>query len=572
MRALRAPGLLALLTIATPGRGAGQASPAAAEARAALEAAADDLFAPLARPGSPGCAVGIERRGERLLTKGYGLASLEWEVPITSRTVFDVASVSKQVTATAVLLLEQDGLLSLDDDVRKHLPELPPYPRTVTLRHLLHHTSGLRDYLDLLALKGVPVEGVTTDAQALALIARQKGVDFPAGEEMRYCNTGYFLLSQVVRRVSGKSLRVLAAERVFGPLGMKETRFADDHAEVVPRRATGYAPRAAGGFATATSGWEQTGDGGVLTTLDDLLLWGRALDDGSLAGRELVERMETAGKRNDGSPTGYGLGVSLSTFDGRKVVFHAGSWTGFRAALLRVPSERLDVAVLCNLSSTHPDAVARALARIVLDPAAGVPAPPATPGPRPVRDLTPYPGLYRNVRLGTLRRVYLRDARLRISRAGSPPSQELVPNGPDEFVPADSPGPEPPVRMRFEPGRKVPRLTIVKDGVPETYEAVPSWTPAASELGGFTGTFTSDELEMSLRVALEEGRLFVRARTLPAEPLEPTFPNAFALPGWQVAFTRDGAGRVESLTLRSERLGGIRFVREAVPAPTARAR
>jgi len=569
VRTVQAFGLLALLTSLAPGRGASQGPQ---DAAGALAAAADTLFAPLAQPGSPGCAAGVERRGERLLTRGYGLASLEWEIPITRQTVFDVASVSKQVTAMAVLLLEKDGLLSLDDDVRRHLPELPPYPRTVTLRHLLHHTSGLRDYLDLLALKGVPVESVTTDAQALALVVRQKGVDFPAGEEMRYCNTGYFLLSQVVRRVSGKSLRAFAAERVFGPLGMRETRFADDHAEVVPRRATGYAPRAAGGFTLAMSGWEQTGDGGILTTLDDLLRWGRALDDGTLAGRELVERMETEGKRNDGAPTGYGLGMSLSRFDGRKVVFHAGSWTGYRATLLRVPSERLDVAVLCNLSSAHPDAVARALARLVLDPTADAPAPAATPSARAVRDLTPYPGLYRSARLGTLRRVYLRDARLRISRAGSPPSQELVPNGTDEFVPVDSLGPEPPVRMRFEPGRKVPRLTIVRDGVPETYEAVPSWTPAASELSDFTGTFTSDELEMSLKVALEDGRLFVRAKTLPAEPLEPTFPNAFALPGWQLDFTRDRGGRVESLSLRSERLNGIRFLRDVVPTPAARAR
>src|ERR1041385_6854545 len=200
----------------------------------ALAARVDSVFAAFTAPGSPGCALGVVQDGRLGYSGGYGLASIELGVPITSRTVFDIGSVSKQFTAMAVLLLAREGKLSLDDEIQKYLPEIPRYARPVTSRHLLHHTSGLRDYIDLLGWSGVQEESVTGDRDALAILARQRAANFEAGAEYLYSNSGFFLLSVIVRRASGKSLRAFAAERIFGPLGMRHSFYLDDHNEIVP--------------------------------------------------------------------------------------------------------------------------------------------------------------------------------------------------------------------------------------------------------------------------------------------------------------------------------------------------
>jgi CubicO group peptidase (beta-lactamase class C family) len=228
----------------------------------------DAIFAEYDRPGSPGCAVGVVQDGELLVSKGYGLASLEWGIPNGSRTVFDTGSIGKQFTAAVIHLLAADGTLSLDDDIRKWIPELFDHGHRITLRHLLHHTSGLRTSVFGLVRPGD--EEVLSEAEVLAMYARQRGLQFVPGSAFAYNNTGYFLLGVVVRRASGKSLRQLAAERIFGPLAMADTLFLDDHAEVVARRATGYEPSDPGRFRVDMGYSDTVGPGGVLTTVEDL--------------------------------------------------------------------------------------------------------------------------------------------------------------------------------------------------------------------------------------------------------------------------------------------------------------
>src|SRR5687768_3033322 len=227
----------------------------------------DKVFSAYGKDG-PGCALAVVRDGGIVYSKGYGMASLEHGVPITPQTVFDIGSTSKQITAASILLLAQDGKLSLDDDVRKHIPEMPDLGTPVTLRHLLHHTSGVRDYIELLQLGEISFEDVATDDDALAALSRQKALDFRPGDEHSYSNSGYFLLSLVVKRTSGKTLREFAQERIFTPLGMSSTQILDDHTLVIPRRAASYAPRRDGGFRLAIANWEQTGDGAVQTTVE----------------------------------------------------------------------------------------------------------------------------------------------------------------------------------------------------------------------------------------------------------------------------------------------------------------
>ena len=234
----------------------------------------DAVFADLVKPGSPGCALAIARGGKIVYAKGYGLANLEQEVPITPRTVFDIGSTSKQFTASSILLLEKEGKLSVDDDVRKYIPELPDYGKKITILNLLNHTSGIRDYLTLFELAGVYVDSVTTDEDALAIITRQKSLNFAPGSEYLYSNSGYFLLSVIVKRVSGKSLPEFAAKNIFTPLGMTQTLYRDKHTQLVPNRALAYDANEAGtGFSFNVSYFEQTGDGAVHTYVEDILKW-----------------------------------------------------------------------------------------------------------------------------------------------------------------------------------------------------------------------------------------------------------------------------------------------------------
>src|SRR5688572_28336545 len=233
----------------------------------------DSVFRDYDRTDSPGCALGIYRDGRIVYARGYGMANLELAVAISPQTIFDIGSTSKQFAAFAIGLLAQDGKLSLDDPIRKHIPELGDYADGITVGDLVHHTSGLRDYLGLMALAGYGFDDVTDDREALRLIVKQNAANFPPNSEWLYSNSGYFLLSQVVKRVSGQTLRGFAQTRIFNPLGMTATHFHDDHTMIIPGRATGYSPGAAGGYTIEMSGFEQTGDGAVNTSIEELFRW-----------------------------------------------------------------------------------------------------------------------------------------------------------------------------------------------------------------------------------------------------------------------------------------------------------
>jgi CubicO group peptidase (beta-lactamase class C family) len=322
----------------------------------------DAVFARFDKPDSPGCAVAVVQNHASAYARGYGRASLELDVPIAPDTVFDIGSTSKQFTAFAVLLLERDGKLSLDDDIRKFVPEIPDYGRRIAIRHLLSHTSGLRDYTDLMDLDGHETADHTTDLDALEILSRQRGVNFAPGDEWRYSNTGFFLASVIVRRASGQPLTDFARERIFRPLGMSSTQFLDDTTRIVPRRATGYSPRTGGGFRVNMSDWDQIGDGAVQTTVEDLAKWDENFYAPKVGDARMLQAMQTAGTLNDGKPHDYGLGLVIDTSGGLKRVQHGGSWAGYRAQLTRFPDRQTSVIVLCNVSNAGPDALAAEVA------------------------------------------------------------------------------------------------------------------------------------------------------------------------------------------------------------------
>jgi CubicO group peptidase (beta-lactamase class C family) len=343
--------------------------------------AADEVFADLTKPGSPGCALAVARGGKILYEKGYGLANIEEGVEITPRTVFDIGSTSKQFTAASILLLEKQGRLSIQDDIRKYVPEIPDYGRTITIRHLLNHTSGLRDYLTLFELAGLNTDSVTTDNDALAIIARQKALNFDPGSDWLYSNSGFFLLSVIVKRVSGKTLRQFATENIFEPLQMTQTVFRDEHTQLVPNRAMAYDPKEAGtGYALNVSYFEQTGDGAVHTSVEDILKWDENFYSGRVGGKDFLTEMQEPGKLNNGKTLDYAKGLFVGNYRGLRFVDHGGSWGGYRAQLLRFPEQHFSVACLCNLASANPEKRAHEIADVFLASEMKEPKPTSTAG------------------------------------------------------------------------------------------------------------------------------------------------------------------------------------------------
>jgi len=330
-------------------------------------AAVDEVFMDLTKPGSPGCALAIYRDRKIIYAKGYGLANIEENVAITPQSVFDIGSTSKQFTASSILLLEKQGKLSVNDDIRKYLPELPDYGQKITILHLLNHTSGLRDYLTLMELAGMHIDSVTTDEDALALITRQKALNFAPGSEWLYSNTGFFLLSTIVKRVSGKTLREFAAENIFTPLHMTHTQYRDDHASLVANRALAYEEKEKkDGYTLDVSYFEQTGDGAVHTSVEDLLLWDDNFYDAKVGGNDFLAELQERGKLNNGKVLDYAKGLFLQTYRGLPTVSHGGAWGGYRAELLRFPDQHFSVACLCNVGNAAPSRRAHQVADIYL--------------------------------------------------------------------------------------------------------------------------------------------------------------------------------------------------------------
>ncbi|HKO05254.1 MAG TPA: serine hydrolase domain-containing protein [Candidatus Acidoferrales bacterium] len=414
--------------------------------------AVDQVFADYAKPGSPGCALGVFRDGKIIYTRGYGLANLEQNVPITPQTVFDIGSTSKQFTAASILLLEKQGKLAVHDDIRKHIPELPDYGQTITILNLLNHTSGVRDYLTLMNLAGINTDSVTTDDDALSIIARQKQLNFPAGSDYLYSNSGYFLLSVIVKRVSGKTLRDFAQENIFTPLGMTHTQYRDDHTALIPNRALAYDSKESGRYALDVSYFEQTGDGAVHTTVDDLQKWDENFYSAQIGGKDFLAELQEQGRLTSGKTIDYAKGLGIGEYRGLRAVSHAGAWGGYRAQLLRFPEQHFSVACLCNTGSANTSRLARGVAEVFLvsqmKPVEAAPAerrlestPPEPPKLSPA-DLAVYAGDYWSDELRVTYRLAIDDGRLMMSdiigadgvpRRGGIPKKEFQPIAADEF-------------------------------------------------------------------------------------------------------------------------------------------
>ncbi|MEO7455161.1 MAG: serine hydrolase [Gemmatimonadaceae bacterium] len=337
----------------------------AQSADAALTAHVDSVYARYAGK-VPGCAVGIYQDGRIMFAKGYGLANLEYDVPITPTTPFIVGSVSKQFTAAAIALLVEEKRIKLDDDVRKYVPELRDYGSRITIDNLVHHTSGLRDWWELVGMAGMRYDDTYSVQDVLDMTSRQRALNFKPGDRYLYSNTGYILLGVVVQRVTGKSLREFAAERFFTPLGMTSSHFQDDHRETVPGRAYAYSPVANGAPTINVWNNDLVGQGGVMTTVVDLQKWDENFYSGTVGGASFLQRQLERGKLNSDSTLSYAFGLIVGTYRGLPTVEHTGVTGGYRAAITRFPSKHTTITSLCNVSTAVPETLARRVADYVL--------------------------------------------------------------------------------------------------------------------------------------------------------------------------------------------------------------
>jgi CubicO group peptidase (beta-lactamase class C family) len=522
----------------------------------------DALFAPWNRPDSPGCAVAVGHNGQAVYERGYGMANLELDVPITPASAFQAASISKQFTAMSIMLLVQQGVLSLDDDVRKYLPEMPEYGSRLTIRHLLNHTSGLRDAFLIFELSA-PEDGYgDRNDVLLKQLARQRSLNYVPGTESQYNNGGYVLAAIVVKRVSGQSLAEFAESNIFRPLGMTSTWFQDDPAIVRRNRASNYR-RDAGRWRFVPFGTQPgaVGNSGLWTTTGDLLRWANNLANARVGAEAILAEMQRPSGVTSPDPTQWGLGFEIAEHRDARFVGHGGGDRGIDNYFAWYPEQRLAIAVLCNTDDTGSKGITQRIAESYLpaaEPTVAV-APPSDPPVKLVNDqLESKAGLYRETTGDTFVRTFVRDGELRLALGtGTFESFKLTPLSETRFVIAES-------AFTFDfvsPGRSKVLHSYMGTTRTGAFERVEPFVLSPAQLRLYAGLYRSDELNAEWNLA-EHGATLVIQRLGNADTVvEPLAADTFTTIGDFMRFSRDSSGKITGFTLVASGARGLQFQR-----------
>lgn len=514
----------------------------------------DTAFAPHNGTDRPGCAVSVVNRGQLVVARGYGMADLANTQAISARSIFHVASVSKQFTAMSIVLLDQAGRLSLNDDVRKHIPELPAYDRPITIRQLLHHTSGLRDQWNLLITAGWRLgDDLVSEQDVMDMVPRQKGLNFSPHTDWLYSNTGFTLAAVIVRRVTGQSLRVFADSALFKPLGMRSTHFHDDNLMIVPGRTRGYTFRA-GEWKETVPNYSTVGATSLFTTVEDLARWHGQLAQGTVGGRPAIAALTQRPVLRTGDTLQYALGIAHGTFRGTPTLSHSGGDPGYSSYLLHFPRTGSGVAVLCNTSGgANPVRLAELSAEAYLGTELGPEVPlPATVAATQVAGLE---GLYWSDSLEASARVAV-DSGLAVWRVGQGATRlrsradgawQL--GAGSAFIRRQGDG-----TLMYTSG----------NGERAVYRRVDAVTPAAADLAALAGRYSSDELGVAWELRVQGDSLMLRRPKFAAARLQPVFRDTWTAGsglGFLIRAVRDPRGKVTAITVGSGRVRHMRFVR-----------
>jgi CubicO group peptidase (beta-lactamase class C family) len=328
--------------------------------------AIDSIFTEWNKTDVPGCALGIIREGKLIYAKGYGMANMEYDIPNAASSVFRIGSTSKQFTAASIVLLAEKDKLTLDDNLKSLFPDFPEYAKKITIRHLLNHTSGIRDYLQISYLKGLGDDDYYTDDNVMKWLINQTDLNFAPGEEYLYSNSGYWLLGQIVKKVAGMNMAEFAKKEIFEPLKMDNTHFHNDHTHIVKNRASGYIPGNNETYKISMTTLDMIGDGGIFTTINDIKKWDDAYYESTVLSREFWSVMTQQGVLNNGQVIDYASGLMIRKYKGLKTVRHGGAFVGFRAELLRFPEQKLSIAIFANRGDANPSRMANQVADILL--------------------------------------------------------------------------------------------------------------------------------------------------------------------------------------------------------------
>jgi CubicO group peptidase (beta-lactamase class C family) len=538
-------------------------SPASEEPKAAV---VDKIFSEWDKPDSPGCALAVIRDGQIVYKKGYGAANLDHNIPITPQTVFDIGSTSKQFTAGSIALLALEGKLSLDDDIRKHIPELPEYAKPITIRHLVHHTSGVRDYGTLWGLAGMEDHNVYTTQDIVNICAQQKDLNFLPGDEYLYSNSGYILLAVIVERVSGLTLGEYAKKHIFEPLGMNSTRIYEDRTAVIKNRATGYSKNDKGGYSIDHYiNFAMGGDGQVLTTVEDLFLWDQNFCDPKVGGKEFLDLIHTRGILNSGKELDYAFGLMHGEHRGVKTVHHGGAWGGFRAQLIRVPEHRFSVVMLSNLGSVNPSALANRVIDIYLadhlEPEEKKPE--SKTSKEAVISVDPkvfdlYEGKYQ-LDIGLMFEVLKENSRLWIQVEGQP-KFELKPLSETRYYLEMVDGY---VTFHKEDSRKVTKMTLSQGGRDISGKRIETSPLSPDQMKDYAGEYYSDELRVTYTLLVDQGKLYAQIGNKDKIELNVMEDDEFAGSMFTGTFKRNADGQVIGFSLDAGRVKNLKFVRKA---------
>src|SRR5256714_4648405 len=498
---------------------------------------------------APGCAAAVSLNGELLFENAFGLADMEFNVPNTPQTIFESGSVAKQFTAAAIVMLQQEGKLSLEDPVRKYIPELPDYGSPLTIRHLLNHTSGIRDWGTVMSLTGAG-RGDRLISQDLAfdVITHQRALDFTPGSEYSYSNSGYNLLAIIVERVSKQKFAAFLEERLFKPLGMKNSSLRDDFQRIVPGRAQAYSRQGTGPWRLNMPFMNVYGNGGMLTTVGDWIKWNAMLDSKSL-GAPLVDALETRGVLNDGRKITYALGLEVGTYKGLKDVSHGGATAGYQTFLALYPDNKVSIAVMCNGTSPGAGGIAAGITDEIFGPYPETPRP--APGTVSDDELKKLVGIWRNEKTHAPARFVSENGVSRWSGA------RLVPMGGGQFIAGGNQ-----LKFTFDKDRKpMSAETVDSDGEVRRFVPEKEWTPTPEDLASFKGDWFSEEAGAIVTFAVDGDKAFIKQRLATSLAMQPLYKDHFAAQGSVVWFTRDKNGRVNGMHVGASRMRDMPFVR-----------
>ncbi len=531
---------------------------------------------------SPGAAVAVVKDGLVVYRGGFGSAQLEYNIPITPSTVFHVASLSKQFTAMAITLLEEEGKLSVDDDIRKHLPEMPDLGKTVTIRHLLHHTSGMRDQWELLIMSGWRMDDIITQKHILDLLKGQKELNFTPGERRMYCNAGYTLLAEIVSRAGGKPFTRWTAENILEPLGMTSSHFHRDHDRIVKNRAYSYVKDKQGKLKKMGLNYANVGATSLFTTVEDMANWMRNFEEKRVGNAAVMERLLTRYTLNNGKKTDYARGIWRGNYKGLEVYEHSGGDAGFRANMMYFPGPKLGIVVMANLGAINPYSLCRPIADIFLEGMlkkeikakekameTGKKKPKKSKKvkkkkkrkvPRlKEKQLKAFVGTYWAGALELMLRVELEKGKLYYIRSASE-RMEMVPLSKHEFE-LKGTG----FKATFSGGKggiyRTVTLLTPRGRPPLKAERAVAFEPGEEMLKEYAGVYYSPELDFSYRLVIEKGKLYFRYRNADEKPLQAQVRDHFTY--WnnffKVRFERDSEARLTGFRLSGNRARNVRF-------------